>query len=177
MFSPWWTRSSDIQQPANRLLKSRGKSGSFRLSTSVPSNISELDSVKCSKRKSKHKRSRLKRHSTEEFGSLREITKSTKSRLTNGPLEDELLDQECSEKKNESCRIINLKIPLPDDPAFLLSRYYYHNPYTDYPRTKGDVSKTQEEDGRAGKRTRRKGVIHRGSEKDKQPTLSEYKFV
>ena len=181
MFSPWWTRSSDVHQSTNqpqRLLKSRQKSGSFRLSTSLPSNISELESTRCSKRKSKHKRSRLKRHSTEEFGSsVREITKSAKSQLTNAPLKDRSSSHElseCSEKKNEPCRIINLKIPLPDDPAFLLSRYYYHNPYTDYPQVKGGLPKPQEEECRIGKCTKRKGVVHKGAEKEKQPTLSGY---
>ena len=179
MFSPWLTRSSDVHQSTNqsqKLLKSREKSGSFRLSASVPSNISELDSIKCSKRKSKHKRSRLKRHSTEEFGSgVREITKSSKSRLTHAaPLKDKSSNQELSECSEKPCRIINLKIPLPDDPAFLLSRYYYHNPYTDYPQAKGVLPKPQEEDCRIGKRTKRKGVVHRGGEKEKQPTLSGY---
>ena len=172
MFSPWWTRSSDIQQVGNqpeRLLHSR-KSASFRLSTSVTPDVSKLESMKSSKKKSKHKRLKSKRHSLELPDSMNEITKS---QLGSRPPEVES-DRKSSGKKKDSCRVINLKIPLPDDAAFLLSRHYYYNPYRDYPPAlKGNTA--QEESSLGGKTARKKGGLGRSSEPDEQqPTLSEF---
>lgn len=183
MFSPWWTRrSSDIQQQLGnqpeRLLHSRKKSASFHLSTSVTPDVSELGSMKSSKKKSKHKRLKSKRHSLELPDSVSEITKRNTSQLGITPVEVES-NQESSGKKKESCRIINLKIPLPDDAAFLLSRHYYYNPYNDYAQLqlKGDMGKSQE-DGSTSlsrKSTRKKaGLGARSIEREEQrPTLSE----
>ena len=178
MFSPWLNHSSDIQQVTNqseRLLHSR-RSTSFRLSTSVTSAVSELECTKPSKRKSKHKRSKSKRHTIEAPDSASERVTKCKSQPTNGPPEVESNpgQVECSSRKRGSCRVINLKIPLPDDASFLLSRHYYHNPHKDYPRSRGESTKNQEEPCHNGKRARRKGVAGRNSEANEpQPTLSE----
>ena len=187
MFSPWWSRrSSDIQQQLGnqpeRLLHSRKKSASFRLSTSVTPDVSELGSMKSSKKKSKQKRLKSKRHSLELPNSVSEITKHNASQLGITPVEVES-NQQSSGKKKESCRIINLKIPLPDDAAFLLSRHYYYNPYNDYPQlqSKSDTAKSQE-DGSASlnrKSARKKaGLGARSNQREEpQPTLSECSVV
>ena len=184
MFSPWWTRrSSDIQQQLGnqpeRLLHLRKKSSSFRLSTSVIPDVSELGSMKSSKKKSKHKRLKSKRHSLELHDSVSELTKSDKSQHGIVPVEVES-NQESSAKKKGSCRIVNLKIPLPDDATFLLSRHYYYNPCNDYPQlqSKGDTGRSQE-DGETGisrKSSRKKAGLGARSierEEQQQPTLSE----
>ena len=190
MFSPWWSRSSDMQQVASqseRLLQSADKeSASFRLSTTATPDVSELKSGKFSKKKSKHKRSKSKRRSIETVASVGEIVKLNKPQLGSASLDSESSNQGQGEsfgKKTESCRVINLKIPLPDNAAVLLSSYYYHNPYKDYPQPKIDTtvaSKSQEEPSiNGGKRTKRKGGARKRSEAgvtsaEQQPTLSEY---
>lgn len=187
MFSPWWSRSNDVQQVASAghsdgLLGPRKKSASFRLSTSVNPDVSELESVKLSKRKSKHKRSKSKRRSTETLDGVGEITsKQKKSLVASESVKDEssIGQVETSSKKRESCRVINLKIPLPDDAAMFLSRYYYHNPYKDYPQSKSDtpIAKSREETSHRSKRTKRKNGARKSSDASmpcKQPMLSEY---
>lgn len=180
MFSPWWAqRSNDLQhqignQP-ERLLHSRKTSGSFRLSTSITPDASELGSMKSSKKKSKHKRLKSKRHSLELPDGVSEITKRNKSQLGIVPVEMES-NQESSGKKKKSCRVINLKIPLPDDAAFLLSRHYYYNPCKDYPQL-GDTTKTLEDGSTSlGRKSTRKKVGLEGRSiepEEQQPTLSE----
>ena len=176
MFSPWWSHSSDVQQVASgpeKLLQSKQKPASFRFSTSAAqADSSDLESVKLSKKKSKHKRSKSKRHFAEGPDSICESKKHNKSQLKDEPSSQGQVED--SGKEREPCRIINLKIPLPDDAADLLSRYYYHNPYKDYLQLKNDVAKPQEDASRGAKRTRKKGVVvHRNIKPESQPTLSE----
>ena len=172
MFSPWWSRSSDPQQVVSqpeKVLQARKKTAAFRLSTSIAqTDVSELDGVKLSKKKSKHKRSKSKRRSPD---SISDFTKRNKSQFKDEPSDEG--QSESSGKKRESCRIINLKIPLPDDAALLLGRYYYHNPYRDYSQSKDDSAKPQEDANQAAKRTKRKGGRRINSEPEPQPTLSE----
>ena len=175
MFSPWWSHSSDVQQLASgpeKLLQSKRKPGPFRLSTSVAqADGSDLESMKLRKKKSKHKRSKSKRHFAKGPDSIKECTKHNKSQPADESSNKGQVDG--SGKEREPCRIINLKIPLPDDAADLLSRYYYHNPYKDYLQPKGDIAKPLEDVSRGAKHTRRKGGVRRNIKPESQPTLSE----
>lgn len=183
MFSPWWTRhSSDTQRQLGnqpeRLLRSRKKCASVRLSTSVTQDFSELGNMKSSKKKTKHKQLKSKRHSMESSDSISEITKCNKSRLRIVPVEVEPIKESSGKKKKESCRVINLKIPLPDDAALLLSRHYYYNPCNDYPPlpSRGDSAKSLE-DGATRKPIRKKAslVARSTAEREEQQTkLSKY---
>lgn len=176
MFSPWWSHSSDVHQIASgpeKLLQSKRKPASFRVSTSAAQlDSSDLESVKLSKKKSKHKRSKSKRHVAEDSNSISKSAKPNKSQVKDEPSSKGQV--EGSGKEREPCRIVNLKIPLPDDAADLLSRYYYHNPYKDYLQLKSDIAKPQEDASGGAKRTRRKGVVvHRNIKPESQSTLSE----
>lgn len=171
MFSPWWTRrSSDIQQQLGnqpeRLLHSRKKSASFHLSTSITPDVGELGSIKSSKKKSKHKRLKSKRHSLELPYS---VSETTKCELGIAPVEMESNQESSVLKKKGSCRVVNLKIPLPDDAAFLLSNY---NPCNDYPQLHSRAKSLEDGSTSLSRKSTRKKA--RGTERgEQQPTLSE----
>ena len=170
MFSPRWSHSSDDVQQVEcgpeKFLQSKRKSASFSVTTSAAqADASELKNVKLLKKKAKHKRSKSKRHFAECPDSISESTKH-KLRFKDEPSSQK--EAEGSGKEREPCRIINLKIPLPDDAADLLSRY---NPYKDHFQLKSD--KPQDDSSQGAKRTRKKGVVHRCIKPESQPTLSE----
>jgi hypothetical protein len=112
--------------------------------------------------------------------SIDEITKSNKSQFGIVPVEVESNKESSGKKEKESCRVVNLKIPLPDgDAAFLLSRHYYYNPCNDYPQlpSRGDSAKSLE-DGATSlsrKSVRKKAsLVARSTEREEQrPTLSK----
>ena len=181
MFSPWWTRrSSDTRQQLGnqpeRLLHSRKMCASVRLSTSVTQDFSELGNMKSSKKKTKHKQLKSKRHSLELPDSISEITKCNKSQLRIVPVDVEPIKESSGKKKKESCRVINLKIPLPDDAAFLLSRHYYYNPCNDYPPlpSRDDSAKSLEDGatslGRKSIRKKASLVARSTAEREEQQT-------
>ena len=134
--------------------------------------------MKSSKKKTKHKQLKSKRHSLEVSDSISEITKCNKSQLRIVPVEVEPIKESSGKKKKESCRVINLKIPLPDDAALLLSRHYYYNPCNDYPPlpSRGDSAKSLE-DGATRKPIRKKASLVARStaeREEQQTTLSKY---
>ena len=147
MFSPGRGLSySDTQTVGNRdrLLHCRKKSVSIRLSNSVThADASELRNANSSKKESKHRHLKSKRVSHELLHSVGEITKRNKLQLTSVPLAVDS-SRESSGKTKKSCRIINLKIPLPDSDELL--EHYYNPCCKGFPRlqSKCDKAKLQE---------------------------------